>query len=99
LPRCPHCGLNYYPESGYYLGGMIMTYIATTFTLLAIYIPSLFLPESKTFSQNEGFAFWMIVAVLLAFAFVRNCYSLWLTINFWIDPWRPETPRIESSTQ
>lgn len=81
-----------------------MTYIATTFTLLAIYIPSLFLPDSKMLSQNMSFAFWMGLAVLLAFAFVRNCYSLWLTLNFWIDPWkpdpqRPETPRTEHPTR
>ena len=30
LPRCPECGLSYFPEQGYYVGAMIINYVVTT---------------------------------------------------------------------
>ena len=30
LPRCPECGLSYFPEQGYYVGAMIINYIQGT---------------------------------------------------------------------
>src|SRR5579862_8559278 len=44
LPRCPHCGLPYHRESGYYLGGMIITYILTAVVLVPLYVVTVFLP-------------------------------------------------------
>jgi len=79
LPRCPNCGLSYFRESGYYLGGMIITYVFTSFTLLAFYLLSLLLP-----------GFWSGAAILLALLYVRPAYSLWISLDFWIDPWEPE---------
>jgi uncharacterized protein (DUF983 family) len=96
LPRCPYCGLSYFRESGYYLGGMIITYIFTSFTLLAVYFFSLLLPNLKMFaslSENMTFLVWTLVAILLTFAYVRPAYSLWLSLDFWVDPWEPEKPR------
>jgi uncharacterized protein (DUF983 family) len=96
LPRCPHCGLSYFRESGYYLGGMIITYILTSFTLLAVYLSSLLLPNFRIFaaySENMTFLLWAAVAILLTFVYVRPAYSLWLSLDFWVDPWEPEKPR------
>jgi hypothetical protein len=68
---------------------MIFTYIATAVVLLAAYLVSLLLPDIKTLSENEKFALWSVFAVLLTILFVRPAYSLWLSLDFWIDPWRP----------
>ena len=89
LPRCPDCGLPYFRESGYFLGGMIITYILTAFILLAGYLISLLLPGTSSFSENFKFAFWGSLAVLLTLVLVRPSYSLWLSLDFWIDPWQP----------
>jgi uncharacterized protein (DUF983 family) len=86
-PRCPSCGLRYYRESGYYVGGMILTYISTAFTLLAAYLTTLLLPASNLFSENVRFAMWGLAAILLSIAYVRPAYSLWLSTDFWISPW------------
>jgi uncharacterized protein (DUF983 family) len=87
--KCPKCGLSYYRESGFYLGGMIITYVAVAFILLFCFLVSLTIPALPRMSEsNEGFL-WMGVAVLLTLLLVRPAYSLWLTMNFWIDPWKP----------
>jgi uncharacterized protein (DUF983 family) len=89
LPKCPDCGLSYFRESGYFLGGMIITYILTAFILLASYLLSLLFHGASSFSENVTFIFWGSLAVLLTFALVRPAYSLWLSLDYWIDPWRP----------
>ena len=37
MQRCPECGLSYFPEQGYYVGAMIINYIATTACVLATF--------------------------------------------------------------
>ena len=89
LPRCPECGLSYFRESGYYLGGMIVTYVLTTMLLLAIYLVLLLLPERAEISERVSLPLWMGFGVLVALLLVRPCYSLWITLDFWIEPWQP----------
>jgi uncharacterized protein (DUF983 family) len=93
LPRCPQCGLSYFRESGYYLGGMIITYIMTAFIVLAVYLVSLALPGARTLSENFAFAFWACFAISLTLLLMRPAYSLWLSLDFWIDPWPPGEPK------
>jgi uncharacterized protein (DUF983 family) len=93
LPRCPHCGLSYFRESGYYLGGMIITYILTAFIVLGIYVASLALPGAGSFSENLAFAFWACLAISLTLLLMRPAYSLWLSLDFWMDPWQPDEPK------
>lgn len=68
---------------------MIITYILTAFILLAAYLVSLLFPGAGTISENSKFVFWGGLAVLLTFLLVRPAYSLWLSLDFWIDPWQP----------
>lgn len=93
LPRCPNCGLSYFRESGYYLGGMIITYILTTFIVLAAYVVSLALPAARRLPENFTFAFWGVLAISLVVLLMRPAYSLWLSLDFWIDPWQPDEPK------
>ena len=93
LPRCPACGLSYFRESGYYLGGMIITYILTAFIVLAVYLVSLALPGARSLSENFAFAFWACLAISLTLLLMRPAYSLWLSLDFWIDPWQPGEPK------
>ena len=88
-PRCPVCGLSYFRESGYYLAGMILTYAATAGVLIPAYLISLLLPDMKAVTENERFALWSLFAICLTLIFVRPAYSLWLSLDFWIDPWHP----------
>src|SRR5579863_1975429 len=92
LPRCPECGLSYFPEQGYYLGAMIINYAATTAVVVGIFLLSLLFPDFSTLSTNSKILLWMIFAIVLSLLFVRHSYSFWLGIDFWIKPRRPEIP-------
>jgi uncharacterized protein (DUF983 family) len=89
LPKCPVCGLPYFRESGYYVGGMIITYIFTAFIVVGVYLLSLVFPTTHTFSENVTFAMWAVFAISLMLVFMRPAYSLWLSLDFLIDPWQP----------
>ena len=91
LPRCPRCGLAYHPEPGYYLGGMILTYILAAAILLPVYLLSLVLPDIPFLSRHVA-VFWIGLAILLTFLFVRPAYSLWLALDYWVSPWKPGQP-------
>jgi uncharacterized protein (DUF983 family) len=90
--RCPVCGLSYFRESGYYLGGMILTYVFAVVVLIAVYLATLLLPGVPTLpvSDNAKFGLWILFTVFLSLIFVRPAYSLWLAVDFWIEPWTPE---------
>jgi uncharacterized protein (DUF983 family) len=93
--RCPVCGLSYFRESGYYIGGMILTYIFAVMVLIPVYLATLLLPNlpATSLSDNEKFVLWLLFTILLSLLFVRPAYSLWLALDFWVEPWTPETTK------
>ncbi len=97
LPRCPECGLSYFPEQGYYVGAMIINYVATTAVVVAIFLLSLLFRDFTTLSTNSKILLWMVFATGLSLSLVRHSYSFWLGIDFWIKPRQPENPSLEKS--
>jgi hypothetical protein len=71
---------------------MIITYVLTAFILLAVYIGSLLVPAVGALSENIKFGFWALLAISLTVVLMRPAYSLWLSLDFWIDPWQPDEP-------
>jgi hypothetical protein len=69
---------------------MVITYGATAAVLITVYLLSLLMPDVAALSENGRIALWIVFGVLLSLAFVRHCYSLWLALDFWIEPWKPE---------
>jgi len=49
LPKCAVCGLSYHRESGYYIGGMIVTYGLTLLVVIPVFLISIFRPISRGF--------------------------------------------------
>jgi uncharacterized protein (DUF983 family) len=90
--RCPECGLSYFPEQGYYVGAMIINYVATTALVVAIFLLSLLVPDFTGLSVNEKILLWMIFAIAVSLALVRHAYSFWLGLDFWIKPRFPDEP-------
>ena len=84
--NCPSCGLSYYPESGFYLGGMILNYIFTVWIVIAVYLVSLLLPDLLSWSVNAKILLWMAFTVVLSLLFWRHTRSLWLALNYWVEP-------------
>lgn len=93
LERCPRCGLSYFRESGYYIGGMMFTYALTAAVLLTAFLVGLLLPDLSALSQNMKFALWVAFGVPLMLVLMPFGYSLWLSLDFWLEPWNPERSR------
>jgi hypothetical protein len=69
---------------------MILTYILTALVLVTAYLFTLLIPSrGGAFSEGRWHILWVVFAVLLTVLFVRPAYSLWLSLNFWIAPWKP----------
>jgi uncharacterized protein (DUF983 family) len=92
LQRCPECGLSYFPEQGYYVGAMIINYIATTACVVALFLLSLLLRDFTTLSTNSKILLWMGFAIALSLLLMRHSYSFWLGIDYWVKPRYPEPP-------
>jgi len=97
LPRCAECGLSYFPEQGYYVGAMIINYVATTAVVVAIFLLSVLFRDFTTLSTNSKILLWMVFAIALSLLFVRHSYSFWLGIDFWIKPRQPDISSLEKS--
>jgi uncharacterized protein (DUF983 family) len=92
LPRCPECGLSYFPEQGYYVGAMIINYILTTACVVAIFLLSLLVRDFTTLSTNSKILLWMAFAITLSLLLMRHSYSFWLGLDYWVKPRQPDPP-------
>jgi uncharacterized protein (DUF983 family) len=92
LPRCPECGLSYFPEQGYYVGAVIINYIITTACVVTIFLLSLLVRDFTTLSTNSKILLWMAFAIVLSLSLVRHSYSFWLGLDFWVKPRPPDLP-------
>jgi uncharacterized protein (DUF983 family) len=87
LIRCPNCGLGYFRESGYFVGGMILTYGLTIAVLIPVYLVTPLVPELAWLSETMKYVLWISFTLLLAVLFVRPAYALWLSVDYWLEPW------------
>jgi uncharacterized protein (DUF983 family) len=93
LVRCPDCGLAYFREAGYFVGGMILTYGFTVAVLIVAYLFVPLVPEITWLSETMKYALWIGSTLILAALFVRPAYALWLSLDYWLDPW--PAPRVK----
>ena len=87
LIRCPNCGLGYFRESGYFVGGMILTYGLTIAVLIPVYLVTPLMPQLAWLSETMKYVLWISFTLLLAVLFVRPAYALWLSVDYWLEPW------------
>jgi len=97
LPRCPVCGLSYFPEQGYYVGAMIINYIITTACVVTVFLLSLSVRDFTTLSTNSKILLWMAFAISLSLLLVRHSYSFWLGLDFWVKPRQPD-PHVQKTS-
>jgi len=87
---CPSCGLSFYRESGYYVGAMIVNYGMTAAIVIVTYLVSLTLPVLWPASIDTKIWGWFAFAIVVSAALIRHSRSLWLAVDYWIEPWSPE---------
>jgi len=70
---------------------MVVTYILSMAVLAVVSLVVFFLlPETGFISENEKMAIWFAAAIFLTLGFLRRSYSLWISLDYWIEPWQPE---------
>src|SRR5262245_48820757 len=84
--QCSVCGLTFYPESGYFVGSIYINYGAT----VAVVILSFFVFQAVP--ERFQLLFFSGIAALTSLAFFRHSRSLWITIDYWINPWNVTKP-------
>ncbi len=87
---CARCGLSFFHEQGYYVGGMIITYGLTLAVIIPGFLVSLLLPDLRIASGNGRFALWVLFAVPLSFLLIPYACNLWLHLDFWLALRTPE---------
>lgn len=91
LPRCLVCGLRYFREPGYYVGGMVITYILAIAVIAVVSLVVFFLlPDTGVLTENGKMVVWFVSAIALTVGLLRRSYSLWISLDYWIEPWEPE---------
>lgn len=95
--QCAVCGLSFYPESGYYAGAMYLDYALSAALFLAVFVPSLFLPDLTHWSYVTKDILWVCFGAALCLGLSRHSYSLWLATDFWMSPWK--TPGMQQDKE
>jgi len=81
--QCACCGLAFYPEAGYFVGSIYINYGATVAVVIVSFLVVRDVPE------RLQLIFFSCLAALTSLAFFRHSRSLWITVDFWINPWKP----------
>lgn len=87
FPRCPFCGLPYFREPGYFVGALIVNYTLSIFIVVGSFLATMMLPDMWSASTNIKFFAWCAFAAVVSLALTRHSRSLWLAVDYWIDPW------------
>lgn len=85
--KCPECGLPYYRESGYFVGAMFLNYGFTAGFIIGFYLLCLALHIEAVLHTVRALMVWMLFGVALSLLLVRHSYSLWLSLDYWLEPW------------
>lgn len=96
--ECSVCGLSFYPESGYYAGAMYLNYGISAGIFLAIFVPTLFMPDLTHLSYMTKNLLWIAFGTVVCLAMARPSYSLWLAVDYWIAPWNSDPPKKNDDT-
>lgn len=69
---------------------MTITYVLTILVVIPVFLVSLVLPDLRSVSDDGRVALWLLFGVALSLLLMPYSYSLWLHLDFWIEPWTPQ---------
>src|SRR5262249_23745317 len=82
-PECPHCGVTFEREPGFFLGSIYINYGLTALIVSIAYPVLLFSGMAKGTPLLTGAAAFTVIFPILLFPWAR---SLWLGFDQWHDP-------------
>jgi len=95
--ECPHCGLKFEREQGYFVGAIYINYAATVLVAL----PGFFVLDAFTnITTNQQLAIWVPFAIIFPLLFFHHSRSLWLALDHLFNPTKslytvpPKTPGV-----
>ena len=69
----------------------MITYILAIVVIAVVSLVVFFvLPDKGLLSENGKMAVWFVAAIALTIGFLRRSYSLWISLDYWIEPWGEE---------
>ena len=83
LAACPLCGLTFEREPGYFVGAIYLNYAATVLIALPGYFVLDYLFRLSLIGQ---LVLWGAFCVVFPLWFFRYSKSLWLALDYFIDP-------------
>lgn len=86
--RCSACGVIFNREQGFFVGAILINVVTTEALILATYLVSVVLLNFRT---EYALAPLFIIAVLFPLAFYHHSWSLWLTLDHFIETLPPGT--------
>jgi uncharacterized protein (DUF983 family) len=82
-PDCPHCGLKFEKEQGYFVGAIYVNYAATV--LLAV--PGFFVLDAFTnITITQQLSIWIPFSIIFPLLFFHHSRSLWLALDHLLNP-------------
>jgi uncharacterized protein (DUF983 family) len=77
--RCPHCGAEFEPEEGDFIGAMLMAYSVTAVLIvIGIYLVAVF----TSLSARTQFYLWSVAGTLFLLLTYRNMKGAWVGILY-----------------
>lgn len=90
-PACPSCDLKFEREQGYFVGAIYINYGATAIIMIAGFF---WLDRLIELSLAQQLILWSSFAVGFPLLFFRYSKSLWLSLDYIVNPEEaPEPPR------
>jgi uncharacterized protein (DUF983 family) len=81
--RCPACGLVFEREPGYFVGAIYLNYGATALISIGGYFA---LDAALSMALGLQLLVWGAFAVAFPLWFFRYSKSLWLSLDYFVDP-------------
>ena len=82
-PACERCGLRFERAQGYFVGAIYVNYAVTATLVIGGYV---LLWHYTAVSLTTQFLIWVPVAVLFPLWFFRYSRSLWLGLEYLVNP-------------
>jgi hypothetical protein len=66
---------------------MILNYGFTAVVVIAAYLLALALHWKGILGTTRAMLGWMAFGIVVSLGLMRQAYSLWLSLDYWLEPW------------